>query len=306
MKILLFGKTGQVGWELQRSLAPLGELIALDRHGADGLCGDLAKPERIAETVRRLAPDVIVNAAAYTAVDKAESETALAQTINAEAPAAMAREAERLGAWLVHSSTDYVLDGSGERPWHEDDRCAPPNAYGLSKQAGEQAVKACERHLVLRTSWVYAARGANFLRTMLRLAGERDTLRVINDQYGAPTGAELIADVTAYALRQAIRQPELAGLYHLAAAGTTNWHAYACHLIAGAQARGLPLRATVEQIEAIATSAYPTPARRSANSRLACGKLQTSFDLNLPDWRLGVDRVLDELAATAPDGGSRK
>ena len=295
MRILLFGKNGQVGWELQRSLQPLGEVVALDRSGAPGLCGDLANPEGIAATIRTLAPQIIVNAAAYTAVDLAEKEAGLAHTINAEAPGVMACEAERLGAWLVHYSTDYVFDGLGEVPRCEDAPCAPLNAYGASKRAGELAVEACPRRLVLRTSWVHAARGTNFLRTMLRLAAERDHLRVIADQHGAPTGAELIADVSAHALRQAMVQPNLAGLYHLAASGATNWHAYACHVIAGARARGATLRTAVEGITAITSSDYPTPARRAANSRLDCAKLQTAFGLTLPDWRQGVDRVLDEL-----------
>ena len=299
MKILLFGKNGQVGWELQRSLAPLGELVALDRAGADGLCGDLADPDGIAATVRAVAPQVIVNAAAYTAVDKAESEPERAHTINAEAPGAMACEAERLGAWLVHYSTDYVFAGQGETPWREDDVCAPLNAYGASKRAGELAVEACSRRLVLRTSWVYAARGTNFLRTMLRLAGEREALRIIADQHGAPTGAELIADATAHALRRVLETPELAGLYHLAAGGDTNWHAYAQHVVGGAIARGQSLRATPERIDAIATCDYPTPARRAANSRLDCRKFETAFNLSLPDWRPGVDRVLDELITRA-------
>ena len=297
MRILLFGKSGQVGWELQRSLAPLGELIALDRHGAPGLCGDLADPDGIAATVRAVAPDAVVNAAAYTAVDKAESEPALAHTINAEAPGVMAREAERLGAWLVHYSTDYVFAGQGERPWREDDACAPLNAYGASKRAGELAVESCARRLVLRTSWVYAARGANFLRTMLRLAAERDALRVVGDQHGAPTGAELIADVTAHVLRSALARPDLAGLYHLVAGGETNWHAYARHVVAGAWQRGAALRVGPDSIAAIASAEYPTPARRAANSRLECGKLQAAFGLQLPDWRQGVDRVLDELSS---------
>ena len=299
MKILLLGKNGQVGWELQRSLAPLGEVVALDRQGATGLCGDLADPDGIAATVRTVAPDVIVNAAAYTAVDKAESEAELAQTINAVAPGVLAREAERLGAWLVHYSTDYVFDGQGLAPWREDDACAPLNTYGESKRAGELAVEACSRLLLLRTSWVYAARGANFLRTMLRLAAERDALRVVRDQHGAPTGAELIADVTAHALRQAIAEPSLAGSYHLAAGGETHWQGYARHVVAGALARGATLRAVPERIAAIRSDEYPTPARRAANSRLDCRKLQMAFGLTLPDWRVGVDRVLDELISRA-------
>ncbi|MFT3961386.1 dTDP-4-dehydrorhamnose reductase [Propionivibrio sp.] len=297
MKILLFGKNGQVGWELQRSLAPLAEIVALDQEGADGLCGDFTDLAGLAETVRRVAPEVIVNAAAYTAVDKAESEPELAQAINARAPAVLAEEAGKLGAWLVHYSTDYVFDGSGDTPRAENAPTGPLSVYGRTKLAGEQAVAGCARHLIFRTSWVYAARGANFARTMLRLAAERDHLRVVGDQIGAPTGADLLADVTAHALRAVTGRPELAGLYHLAAAGETSWHAYACFVIEQAREAGRPLHVRPERIEAIPTSAYPTPARRPLNSRLDTARLRSAFGLHLPDWRDGVRRLLDELPA---------
>ncbi|MDR1708873.1 MAG: dTDP-4-dehydrorhamnose reductase [Candidatus Accumulibacter sp.] len=298
MKILLFGKNGQVGWELQRSLAPLGEVVALD-FDSDGLCGDFTRPDELEETVRRVAPDVIVNAAAYTAVDKAESEPELARTINAVSPGALARAAEKLGAWLVHYSTDYVFDGSGDRPRAETDPTGPLSVYGRTKLEGERAVARCARHLVFRTSWVYAARGANFARTMLRLAAERDELRVIDDQIGAPTGAELLADATAHAIRAAASPggAELAGLYHLTAAGETSWHAYARFVVEEARRAGRPVRVAPERIVAIPTSAYPTPARRPLNSRLDTAKLQKTFGLRPPDWRVGVKRMLDELPA---------
>ncbi|MCC6813834.1 MAG: dTDP-4-dehydrorhamnose reductase, partial [Rubrivivax sp.] len=212
MKILLLGKNGQLGWELQRSLAPLGELVALDRRGAPGLCGDLGEPDGLAATVRQLCPDVIVNAAAYTAVDRAESEPELARRINAHAPAVLAREAAACGALLVHYSTDYVFHGQGQRPWAEDDPTGPLNVYGQTKLEGEQAIlRSAGRHLILRTSWVYAARGGNFARTMLRLARQQPRLTVIDDQWGAPTGAELIADVSAHAIVQLRARPDKAG-----------------------------------------------------------------------------------------------
>jgi dTDP-4-dehydrorhamnose reductase len=251
MKILLLGRGGQVGWELQRSLSVLGELVALDfdpAFNAGGLCGDFANLAGLADTVRAVRPDVIVNAAAHTAVDKAESEPDLARTINALAPAVLATEAARLGAWLVHYSTDYVFDGSGNQPWRESDAPAPLSVYGQTKLEGEHAVAANPKHLTLRTSWVYAARGGNFAKTMLRLASERDTLTVINDQIGAPTSAELLADVTAHALRSALARPELAGLYHCVAGGQTSWHGYARYVLGQAQALGWPLKAGPEQV----------------------------------------------------------
>ena len=295
MRILLLGKNGQVGWELQRSLAPLGELIALDRHSTD-YCGDLSQPDAVAQTVKTLKPTVIVNAAAYTAVDKAETETELASTINAKAPEALAQAAKQTGAWLVHYSTDYVFNGSGNQAWQETDAVAPLSVYGQSKLAGEQAIQAAEGlHLIFRTSWVYAARGNNFAKTMLRLAKERDQLSVINDQIGAPTGAELLADVTAHAIRSGLQKPELSGLYHLAAAGETSWYNYARYVLDYARQRGIELKTAENAISPIPTSAYPTPAQRPLNSRLNIEKLQNQFDLKIPDWQLGVERMLAEV-----------
>jgi dTDP-4-dehydrorhamnose reductase len=294
MKILLLGKNGQVGWELQRSLAPLGELAALDRHSQP--CGDLSQPERLADAVRALRPDVIVNAAAHTAVDKAESEPGLARTLNATAPAALAQAAAETGAWLVHYSTDYVFDGSGQRPWQEGNATGPLGVYGQTKLEGEQAIAASGcKHLVFRTSWVYAARGGNFAKTMLRLAQERERLTVIDDQHGAPTGADLIADVTAHALRAALQQPALAGLYHLVASGETSWHGYASHAIARARTLRPDLAWKVGDIAPVPTSAFPTPAKRPLNSRLNTQKLQQAFGLSLPHWQRGVDRLLAEI-----------
>ena len=294
MKILLLGKNGQVGWELQRSLSVLGEVVALDRHSTP--CGDLSQPERLAQTVRELRPDVIVNAAAHTAVDKAESEVDLARTLNAAAPAALAQAAAETGAWLVHYSTDYVFNGSGNTPWQEGDATGPLGVYGQTKLEGEQAISASGcKHLIFRTSWVYAARGGNFAKTMLRLAQERERLTVINDQHGAPTGADLIADVTAHAIRSAQHKPELAGLYHLVADGETTWHGYASHAIALAREWRPDLGWKVNDIAPVETSAFPTPAKRPQNSRLNTQKLQQAFGLNLPHWQLGVDRLLAEI-----------
>ena len=295
MKILLFGKCGQVGWELQRSLSPLGQVLALDFDSADGLCGDFSDLAGLAATVRRVAPEIIVNAAAYTAVDKAESEPERARAINALAPGVLADEAQKLGAWLAHYSTDYVFDGSGTRPWRESDATGPLSIYGKTKLEGEHAVARCARHLIFRTSWVYAARGANFVRTMLRLACERDQLKVIDDQIGAPTGADLLADVTAHALRSVQARPDLAGLYHLAAGGETSWHGYARFVIEHARRARQPIRVTPEAVEAIPTSAYPTPAQRPLNSRLDTRKLQSTFALSLPGWQTGVERMLAEV-----------
>ena len=296
MKILLLGKNGQLGWELQRSLAPLGELVALDRQGAPGLCGDLGEPDGLAATVRALRPDVILNAAAYTAVDRAESEPDLARRINAHAPAVLAREAAACGALLLHYSTDYVFHGHGQRPWAEDDPTGPLNVYGQTKLDGEQAiVQAGCRHLILRTSWVYAARGGNFARTMLRLARQQPRLTVIDDQWGAPTGAELIADVSAHAIAQLRARPDKAGIYHLAAAGETNWFSYAKHVLAQAQSAQAAIEYAVKDILPISSSAYPVAATRPHNSRLDTRKLRTAFDLHLPPWQAGVDRMLAEI-----------
>ncbi|SFQ11204.1 dTDP-4-dehydrorhamnose reductase [Geopseudomonas sagittaria] len=294
MKILLLGKNGQVGWELQRALAPLGEMIALDRQNAAGLCGDLSNLDALRQTLRSLRPNIVVNAAAYTAVDKAESEPELAQLINAKAPALLAEEMHQLGGWLVHYSTDYVFDGSGNTPWQETDAVAPLNRYGHSKLLGEQAIQAsgCQ-HLIFRTSWVYGAHGNNFAKTMLRLARERTELKVIDDQFGAPTGAELLADVTAHALRSAIALPQLAGLYQLTAGGETTWFDYARFVIEQARTLGETLAA--QEIAPIPTSAYPTPAQRPHNSRLDTRKLRQSFGLHLPNWQDGVSRMLKEV-----------
>ena len=296
MKILLFGKGGQVGWELQRSLAPLGELVALDFDSSEH-CGDFTNTPGLADTVRAVKPDVVVNAAAHTAVDKAESEPELAHRINAEAPRVLAEEVARLGAWFVHYSTDYVFDGSGERPWTEGDVPAPLNVYGQTKLAGEQAVIAAgPKHLIFRTSWVYAARGGNFAKTMLRLAQERDKLTVINDQFGAPTGAELLADVTAHALRAVQRDASLAGLYHLTAAGVTSWHGYARFVVDTARALQPEQAWKAQSVDPVPTTAFPTPARRPLNSRLDCGRVQAAFHLRLPRWHDGVARMLREVA----------
>ncbi len=299
MKLLLLGRNGQVGWELQRSLAPLGELIALDRQGdagGQGLCGDLSRLDELARTVRALRPDVIVNAAAHTAVDKAESEPDQARLLNALAPQVLAREAAQIGALLVHYSTDYVFDGSGSAARTETDATAPLSVYGSSKLEGEQLIQASGcRHLIFRTSWVYAARGGNFAKTMLRLAQEREALSVIDDQWGAPTGADLIADVTAHAIRQLQRQPGDQGLYHLVAGGETTWHAYASHVIARARELAPDRPWKVQRIAAVPTSAFPTPAQRPHNSRLNTDRLQQTFGLRLPHWQAGVDRMLQEI-----------
>lgn len=297
MKILLLGKDGQVGWELQRALAPLGEVRALGRVEAD-----FTDPESLRAVVRAFAPDVIVNAAAYTAVDKAESDAAMAHNVNAVAPGVLAEEAAAANAWLVHYSTDYVFDGTKQGAWVETDAVNPLSVYGRTKFDGEQRIAASgARHLILRTSWVFAPRGGNFAKTMLRLARERDILNVVADQHGAPTGAELLADVTALALhRIAALGPDaraLSGVYHLAAAGSTTWHAYARHVLAQAQRHGAVLKAGPDAVQPIAASAFPTPAVRPANSRLDCSKLCTNFGLVLPDWRHHVNRLIAELSA---------
>ena len=295
MRILLFGCNGQVGWELQRSLATLGEVIALD-FDSKSLSADFSRPDTLAATVRSVRPDVIVNAAAHTAVDKAEAEPDLARTINAEAPGVLAREAAVSNAWLVHYSTDYVYDGSGNQPRLEDDPTGPLSVYGRTKLEGEQAVRASGcRHLILRTSWVYSARGGNFARTMLKLAAEREQLNVVADQVGAPTGADLLADVTAHALRSALQAPALAGTYHVVAAGETSWHGYAQLVIEWARAHEVPVRVSRERITPVPSTAYPTAARRPLNSRLATQRLQRTFGLTMPHWEPGVVRMLAEM-----------
>ncbi len=297
LKILLLGKNGQVGWELQRSLAPLGEVLALDRHST-GYCGDLSKPEELKQTVLAYKPDFIVNAAAYTAVDKAESEVDLASVVNTAAPAALAKAAAQIGAWLVHYSTDYVFDGTGTHARQEGEGVGPLSVYGQTKLDGEKAIVASGcKYLIFRTSWVYAARGGNFAKTMLRLALERETLTVINDQHGAPTGADLIADVTTHAMRRVLNTQNisLGGVYHLTASGETTWYDYARHVIAQAKTMKPELDWKTTDIAPVATSAFPTPAARPLNSRLCTHKLQQTFDLVLPPWQQGVDRMLKEI-----------
>ncbi|HQZ07454.1 MAG TPA: dTDP-4-dehydrorhamnose reductase [Burkholderiaceae bacterium] len=297
MKILLFGCNGQVGWELQRSLAVLGEVLALGRDAAgnpQGLCGDLLDIGGLIGSVRAVRPEVIVNAAAYTAVDKAESEPAMAHAVNAQAPAALAEAAGQSGAWLVHYSSEHVFDGSGEQPWCETDNMAPVNVYGQSKRDGDRAVAQNPKHLILRTSWVHAARGDNFAKTILRGAALGQPLRVVDDQFGAPTSAPLLADVTAHVLRAAMARPALAGTYHCAAAGQTSWYAYACFVLAQACALGRPVPAGSQPVTPIPSSAYPAAARRPLNGRLSTIKLQNTFGLHLPQWQAGLHRTLQE------------
>ena len=305
MKILLLGKNGQVGQALERALTPLagpGELVSLDRSNG----GDLSQLDQLAATVRHLRPQVIVNAAAYTAVDKAESEPEQARLVNALAPEVLAKEAQALGAWLVHYSTDYVFDGSGTRQWLETDATAPLNVYGQTKLEGERLIQAhCTRHLIFRTSWVYAAHGSNFAKTMLKLAQERERLTVIDDQWGAPTGAELLAAVTATAIGQLnmaglAGNESLAGLYHLAAGGETTWHQYASHVIGRAKALRPDLPWAVQDIAPVPSSAFVTAARRPHNSRLDTRKLQAAFGINLPDWQQGVDDMLAQVLTSTP------
>jgi dTDP-4-dehydrorhamnose reductase len=277
-------------------LAPLGEVIALDFDSTGPLSGDFSKPESLAATVQAVRPHLIVNAAAHTAVDKAESEPDLARAINATTPGILAREAKACGAWLAHYSTDYVFDGSGQKPWSEDDTTGPLSVYGQTKLEGENLIRhsGC-KHLILRTSWVYAARGGNFAKTMLRLAKERDKLTVISDQIGAPTGADLLADITAHALRTALSNPAVSGTYHAVAAGETSWHGYAKHVIEFARAAGQSIKVAAADIASVPTSAFPTPAKRPSNSRLSTLKLKETFGLNLPTWEIGVERVLTQI-----------
>ncbi|KAB0490628.1 dTDP-4-dehydrorhamnose reductase [Pseudomonas vancouverensis] len=296
MKILLLGKNGQIGWELQRSLAPLGELIALERHAVTGLSVDVADLTALRAVIRQIQPDLIVNAAAYTAVDKAESdsEAELVDRVNVQACRVMAEEALSLGAWLVHYSTDYVFNGQGTAQWRESDTVSPLNRYGQSKAAGERAImqSGC-KYLIFRTSWVYATRGSCFAKTMLRLAAERETLTVVADQIGAPTGADLVADVTSLAIQKVIRHPELAGVYHLSASGQVSWFEYARFVIDFARNNGAQFAVT--SIKPIDARDYPAPAPRPLNSRLSTQKLRDSFSLYLPDWQSGVTRMLREV-----------
>ncbi len=296
MRILLLGANGQVGRELRRSLAAIADVVAATRHGAleDGARCEIADfdvPESLPALIERIAPDAVVNAAAYTAVDRAESDREAAFRANAETPARIAAACAAREALLVHYSTDYVFDGSGARPYREDDPTAPLGVYGASKRAGEQAIRdSAARHMIFRTAWVYAAHGQNFMRTMLRLAAEREELRVVADQIGTPTPAALIADVTATALA---RTPAVSGLWHLTTTGRTSWHGFAEAIVAGAHARGLIARAP--RVTPIATADYPTPAKRPAWSVLDTARLQTDFGVDLPPWPDALSGVLDAL-----------
>lgn len=297
MTVLVFGGNGQVGQELLRALSPLGEVVATTRNGVlpDGRACEVAdfnEPDGLPAVLNRVQPLVVVNAAAYTAVDRAEQEPEAAQRANAEAPGVIARWCAAHGVPLVHYSTDYVFDGQGKRPYLPDDATAPLGVYGTSKRDGEDAVRAAGgRHLIFRTAWVYASHGANFLRTMLRVGGERDELRVVADQVGTPTPAALIAEVTA----QALQHPaQLSGTWHLTAAGQTSWHGFAEEIFAQALAAGMIERAP--RVLPITTAEYPTPARRPAYSCLDTSSLEADFGIELPDWRDGVGKVLRELA----------
>ena len=290
MRILLTGKGGQVGHALQRRLATNADLFAVG--SAD--C-DLANPDAIRALVKRVKPNVIINPAAYTAVDRAESEPEAAHAVNAVAPGILAEQAEACGATLIHFSTDYVFDGLLTRPYTELDPPCPTSVYGASKLAGEQAIQsACSRYLILRTSWVYGLHGNNFAKTMLRLATERDSLNVVADQFGTPTSAERLAEVTEELLTHA-HLSDASGVYHITPTGQTNWHAYASHVIQKAHDLGWPLRTPVGAINAIPTSAYPTPARRPTNSVLSTAKFQDTFDLPLPAWQTDVDLFVSQL-----------
>ncbi len=295
MKILLFGGNGQVGWELQRSLIPLGELIALNS-ASENYCGDLTNLTGIKQTIRKIVPDIIVNAAAYTAVDKAENEPELAKILNAEAPGVLAQEAKQINARLIHYSTDYVFNGTGDQPYLETDPTEPLNVYGKTKLEGEKNIQTsgCS-HLIFRTSWVYATYGNNFIRTMLRLAQHRDKLTIVNDQIGSPTGAELIADVTAHALLTSKRNPEVSGLYHLVAKGNSSWYDFAKFILEHAEHAKISLKVQSSALQPIKSSDFPLPAKRPLNSRLNICKLQKTFNLILPEWQVGVSRTLTEI-----------
>ena len=295
LRLLVTGTTGQVGWELLRSLAPLGEVIAADRQRMN-----LSDPDSIRRTIREVRPDVLVNPAAWTAVDRAEAEAESAAAINATAPGVMAEECRLADALLVHFSTDFVFDGSGDLPWSEDDAPGPLNVYGATKLAGETAIRASgARHLVLRTSWVYSLRGNNFLRTMVRLAQRGGTLKVVDDQFGAPTPASALADLTAHMISRhyaAEHFRALQGVYHASCAGRTSWHGFAVAILESLFARPAQRESlrfdTLPGIEPIPSSAYPLPARRPANSQLALDKLRTHWGLTMPDWRTALECLL--------------
>ncbi len=294
MKILLTGKQGQVGFELQRALAPLGEVYAVDHAECD-----LADASAISGLVRSVKPDLVINPGAYTAVDKAESEPALAYAINAVAPGVLGEEATKLGAWVVHYSTDYVFDGTKQGAYTEEDLTNPRNVYGRTKRDGEIALQSTgARHLIFRTSWVVGAQGQNFAKTILRLARERESLNIVADQYGVPTSAALLADVTALLVRQRQREGDKDfpyGLYHLVPGGETNWCEYARFVLSETVAAGKPLKLLPDAIRAVPSSEYPTVAKRPANSRLDPTKLRRCFDLELPEWQSGVRHILQQI-----------
>ncbi|MFT5426238.1 MAG: dTDP-4-dehydrorhamnose reductase [Gammaproteobacteria bacterium] len=294
MNILLLGANGQIGWELKRTLAPLGQLKVCDRQTVN-----LENTDELLATVQDYCPTVIVNAAAYTAVDKAESEPEKAYRINAEAVKLLANEASRLNAWLIHYSTDYIFDGTKKGAYIETDVPNPLSIYGKTKLQGEEAIKksGC-KHIIFRSSWVYAAHGANFVKTIIRLAKERDEIKVVADQFGTPTSAEMIADITALSLRHLTHKKEfaeqLSGTYHLTATGETSWHGFAKYVVAEAQKCGIILRAMPENVTPISTSEYPLPAIRPANSRLDSQKLVDTFAVNLPPWQTHAQRMISE------------
>lgn len=294
MKILLTGKHGQVGFELRRALSVLGEVLAVDQHECD-----LTDEQAIRQLVRDFPPDVIVNPAAYTAVDKAESDQDTAFAVNAKAPGVFGEEAAKLGAWVIHFSTDYVFDGEKSGAYVETDATSPQSVYGASKLAGEQALAASgAKHIILRTCWVLGAHGGNFAKTMLRLAKERDRLTVVADQFGAPTSAALLADITAHVIQRVRTQANsesLAGVYHAVAGGVTNWHEYACYVIERARATGHAIQVAPEAVLPIPSHEYPVPAKRPKNSRLNAEKLCQTFGLHLPTWQSGVDHILDQI-----------
>lgn len=295
IRIVVLGRNGQLAWELRRTLLPLGDVVALEQPELD-----LGDAPGLVRALDRVEPDVIVNAAAFTAVDRAESEVAAAEAINATAPALLAREAARRGALLIHYSTDYVFDGTKPQPYVETDIPNPLGVYGATKLAGERAIQAGGAdHLILRTSWVYAARGGNFLRTMLRLASERERLRVVADQIGAPTWARYLAEASAQILARALAERAArtfaSGLFHLSAGGETSWHGFASAILAQARRIDPSIDLKAREVVPIATGDYPLPARRPANSRLDCAQVRRRFGIEVPDWRIGLGLCLEEL-----------
>lgn len=300
MKLLILGKNGQVGWELQRALQPLGDVLALDRHqdAKTQYCGDIANFDAIAQIITQFCPDVVVNATAYTAVDKAEADVEQANLINHLAVQHLAEQCKAINALLIHYSTDYVFNGEGQASWQEDDPKAPINAYGKTKLQGEIALEQSQTKFInFRTSWVYGTHGNNFIKTMLKLAQTKDELNIIVDQIGVPTNAALIADVTAQVIRYYVLNPSLQdklhGHYHLAPRGETSRYDFAQLIFAQARSNGVELK--VKQVGAIPTTGYPTPAKRPLNSRLNTQKLQQTFYIHLPEWQQGVEHVIAEI-----------